>query len=123
MSPKTCPVHVLWPFVSQFETGEHPFDMFTPKVALLGIRWFLHKLHVQDAALYRTHDLRRGHTLDMQCAGAKKDQIKSAGGWRSDAGHMSYLDLQLLEHDAVMCEAQLELSSSEGSCSSDDEDV
>ena len=122
MSPKTCPVHVLWPFVSQFKAGERPFDMFTPKVALLGIRWFLHKLNVHNAALYRTHDLRRGHTLDLQCAGTEKDQIKSAGGWRSDTGYMSYLDLELLEHDAVMREAQLDLSSSEGGSSTEDED-
>ena len=51
--------------------------------------------------MYRTHDIRRGHARDLQEAGAPLYIILQAGEWRSPA-FLSYLDVQKLEHDAVL---------------------
>jgi len=75
---------------------------------------------LSDAAEYRTHDLRRGHALDLQlsgafcpghgpaecrCActlsGAPLGEILAAGDWKSPA-FLDYLDKYRLERDLVM---------------------
>ena len=57
-------------------------------------------LGLADADEYRTHDLRRGHALDLQLAGAPLHEILKAGDWRSPA-FLAYLDKYLLEKDLV----------------------
>ena len=71
----------------------------------------LQMLEVPDAAVYGTHDLRRGHAKDLQVNGAQLCEILHAGQWKSPA-FMEYLDLNQLEHDAVL-EAHLAESSDE----------
>ena len=75
---------------------------------------------VKKSEAYRTHDLRRGHALDLQLsgtwrtclpcfppatsccvAGASSWEILAAGDWSSPA-FMDYLDKWRLEQDVVM---------------------
>ena len=56
---------------------------------------------IQNAREYRTHDLRRGHAVDLQLSNAPLYQILEAGEWKSPA-FMDYLDLHRLERDAVV---------------------
>ena len=49
-------------------------------------------LGVDNALEYRTHDLRRGHALDLQLSGAPLWEILNAGKWKSPA-FLQYLDL------------------------------
>ena len=111
----TCPVHVLWPYFEKFGVGDMPFRDITPAQALAKLRYMLVKLEFEEAAAYRSHDLRRGRAKDIQRNGGTLYEILSAGEWRSPA-FLDYLDLQELELDAVV-EAHLAESSSE------DEDV
>lgn len=105
----TCPVHALWPFIKQHDFGQKPFGGISSALALSSVRKLLALLDVPDASKYRTHDLRRGHAKDMQVHGAKLCEILHAGQWKSPA-FMEYLDLNQLEHDAVL-EAHLAESS------------
>ena len=50
---------------------------------------------------YRTHDMRRGHALDLQLAGKPLYEILQAGEWRSPA-FLAYLDKYTLEAAAVV---------------------
>ena len=75
------------------------------------MRLKLHQLGLENASRFRTHDLRRGHALDLLRAGANLGEILRAGQWRSPA-FLQYLDLEELERDAVL-EAHLDESSSE----------
>ena len=59
-----------------------------------------------DAHLYRTHDLRRGHALDLQLSGVPLYVILAAGDWKSPA-FLAYLDKYRLERDLVQ-QAHLE---------------
>jgi len=68
-------------------------------------------LGVPLAAVYRTQDFRRGHARDMQEGGRGLFEILSVGEWRSPA-FMAYLDIEELEHGAVL-EAHLDESSSD----------
>ena len=81
---------------------------------------------------YRTHDLRRGHALDLQLSGEEHArcllriarvlqrcmlgaplwEILAAGEWRSPA-FMKYLDLHRLETDVVV-QAHVDESDDEG---------
>ena len=58
-------------------------------------------LGVEKHDLYRTHDLRRGHALDLQCSGAPLWEILEAGEWTSPA-FMKYLDLHRLDAELVV---------------------
>ena len=73
----------------------------------------MEELRVKDAALYRSHDLRRGHAKDLQERGAELAEILAAGDWKSPA-FMKYMDVHNLERDVVV-EAHLEESSEEES--------
>ena len=64
--PETCPVHVLWKFFAALEPGARPFMHISASKALMRLRAFMGRLGEADACKYRTHDLRRGHTRDMQ---------------------------------------------------------
>ena len=97
----TCPVHVLGPLVDNITEGEPLFGQITAALALKALRTLLVALKVQDAGAYRTHDLRRGHALDLQLSGAPLWQILQAGEWRSPA-FLQYLDLHRLDRDLVV---------------------
>ena len=77
------------------------FEDFTAYNSLAALREFLALIHVPNATMFRTHDLRRGHARDMQARGATLSEILRAGDWRS-AAFLSYLDRAQLEEDAVL---------------------
>ena len=99
-SRDTCLVHVLGPLVCATREGRPLFGGIACGEALEALRMFLHGLKVQNADAYRTHDLRRGHALDLQLSGAPLWQILPAGEWRSPA-FMQYLDMHRLDRDLV----------------------
>ena len=45
------------------------FEGITAHEALEKLRFMLAAIGVEKAELYRSHDIRRGHALDLQCAG------------------------------------------------------
>ena len=99
--PSTCPVHVLGKFVAEAEPGAALFAGITPASAIHALRRMLASLDVVKSELYRTHDLRRGHALDLQCSGAPLWQILEAGEWSSPA-FLKYLDLHKLDTELVV---------------------
>ena len=107
----TCPVHVLWQYLSSQPAGFRPFEKISAAKALCRLRDILQVLKVPEFESYRTHDFRRGHARDMQADGASLGEILAAGQWRSPA-FMSYMEYHELEHDAVV-EAHLVESSDE----------
>ena len=48
---------------------ESLFEGITAHEALDKLRFMLAAIGVEKAELYRSHDIRRGHALDLQCAG------------------------------------------------------
>ena len=56
---------------------------------------------IDNASLYRCHDLRRGHAKDLQESGAPLWVILEAGEWKSPA-FLEYLDIHKLETDLVV---------------------
>jgi len=100
-SRATCPIHALGDYVKNGVVGSSPFGSVTPAAALKTLRVALGSLGVEQAELYRCHDFRRGHALDLQASGAPLAEILAAGEWRSPA-FLSYLDLQKLETDLVV---------------------
>ena len=50
--------------------GAQLFGGITAAGALAALREMLNALGVVKHEVYRTHDLRRGHALDLQCSGA-----------------------------------------------------
>ena len=105
----TCPLHVLGPWYQALPPGAKPFASFSAARALEVLRALLVAVKVPNAERHRTHDLRRGHARDLQASGAPLLDILKAGEWRSPA-FLTYLDLEQLEHDAVV-EAHLAESS------------
>ena len=99
VSRLACPRH-LGHLLQGAATGEPLFEGITPARTLDVLREILKRLGVPNAELYRTHDLRRGHTLDLQAARTSLQDMKRGGEWRSSA-IASYLDLARLEADAV----------------------
>jgi hypothetical protein len=81
--------------------GEKAFPGINAGGALKQLRLMLQLLDVKDFALFRCHDLRRGHAKDMQLNGASLYEILAAGEWRSPA-FMEYLDKYQLETDVVV---------------------
>ena len=107
----TCPVHALGAWFADLPVGTRPFADISAASSLSTLRFLLGQLGVKDAALYRTHDLRRGHALDLQQRGGTLREILQAGEWSSPA-FLSYLDLTQLELGAVV-EAHLAESEDE----------
>ena len=91
--------------------GTRPFSDISAAGSLSTLRFFLAQLGVKDAALYRTHDLRRGRAFDLQQRGGTLREILQAGEWSSPA-FLSYLDMTQLELGAVV-EAHLAESEDE----------
>ena len=108
----TCPVHVLGPFLLQYGFGGRPFVATNEKMALSHLRTMLMELRVEEAHLYRTHDLRRGHTQDLVDSGTPAVEVLRLGDWRSRAVH-SYVDMDQLENMAVAGAHFMESSDSE----------
>ena len=109
--PETCPVHVLGPWIAAAAPGAALFAGITPATAICTLRRMLADLDVKQAGLYRTHDLRRGHALDLQCSGAALWEILNAGEWTSPA-FLKYLDLHRLDKELVV---QAHIDESDGS--------
>jgi len=97
----TCPVHVLGPMLDEAGHGGALFPGITASGALATLRSVLQCLDIPHAALFRTHDFRRGHAKDLQLSGAPLWQILEAGEWRSPA-FLTYLDMFRLETDLVV---------------------
>ena len=68
-SLETCPVHVVGKLLESVAEGTFLFEGITAADALRVLRKILHEVHVEEAAIYRTHDFRRGHALDLQLSG------------------------------------------------------
>ena len=100
-SPATCPWHQLAPVLRAARDGEYLFQGITAAKALATLRLLLASVGVAQAGEYRTHDLRRGHALDLQLSGAPLYDILAAGDWKSPA-FLQYLDRYQLEQDVVM---------------------
>ena len=98
---RTCPVHVLGPLITKMQPGAALFEGITKAVALSKLRVMLEAIGVEKFESYRSHDIRRGHALDLQCAGAPLWQILEAGEWSSPA-FLKYLDLHKLDTELVV---------------------
>ena len=118
-SPATCPLHILGPILAGCDFGQRVFDV-SPARALGCLKEILRGMGVDQAADYRTHDLRRGHAQDLveygmikshlhargcwsssHVAGASLAVILSAGEWKSPA-FLAYIDQAKLETDVVV---------------------
>ena len=67
------------------------------------MRSLLGHLGVEHHQCFRTHDLRRGHALDMLLNGESWDEIVSRGDWSSMAApRHAYLPDDAVEARAVM---------------------
>lgn len=115
-SPSTCPVHALWPLVNECEGGQRPFAGITADFARSRLREILEVLQIEQACLYRTHDLRRGHAEDLVQSGCPLPQILRMGEWTSPS-FMDYVNLMELERRAVV---QAHVDESSGGESEDD---
>ena len=81
-NPFTCPVHIAWPYFEKLEPGQAAFSGIRPAKALGQLREMLDRLGSADAAIYRTHDLRRGHALDIQERCGSLQEILAADEWK-----------------------------------------
>ena len=118
----TCPVHVLGAYMQQLSPGTQPFAHLTPVAATNGLRLLLEEIGpymwstinclsqfvlifwsagIDNAHMYRLHDLRRGHADDMRRNGATVAEICRAGDWKS-AAFLWYLNMVELELDRVV---------------------
>ena len=61
-SPSTCPVRMLGKMLDKSTVGQRWFKDIT-------LKFMLEKVGVANGARYRTHDLRRGHVVDLQASG------------------------------------------------------
>jgi len=96
-----CPIHVFGMWLQSLPAGTSLFAGISPKSALAALRDCLHIMGVSNFALYRTHDLRRGHAQDMVNWGARLCEILAAGQWRSPS-FMAYIDVASLECAAAV---------------------
>ena len=89
---RTCPLHVTGKFVNEIPRGERVFPSLSKEVMLQGMRAMLAALGVDQAALYRTHDLRRGHADDIRALGGNQhDLCKSGDRKPGSKGYLPYL--------------------------------
>ena len=98
---KTCPVHVLWKFFEPLAVGDAPFKRIKSEKANDILRKGCAKAKVKKAECFKCHDFRRGHTKDMQVAGASLMEILEAGEWSSPR-FMKYMDMNRLDRDIVI---------------------
>ena len=98
---RTCPLHVLGPIVTAQADSSQLFGGISAADALSALRHMLKSIGVLKCGDYRTHDLRRGHALDLQCSGAPLWVILEAGEWTSPA-FLKYLDLHRLDTELMV---------------------
>ena len=67
-----CPTHRLAAFLDEKADGETLFPGINAGDALRTLRSLLVGLGIKGGSRYRTHDLRRGHALDLQLSGAHR---------------------------------------------------
>ena len=65
----TCPVHGLAKLLDETLEGAVFFENISAAEALRVLREMLAEIGVENAGVYRTHDIRRGHALDLQESG------------------------------------------------------
>ena len=104
-------MHALWEWAATQGASAKAFIRFSASGILRLLRARLESLEVALAASRRTPEFRRGHARDMQERGRGPYTTLSAGDRKSPAS-MPYLDVEELEHGAVL-EAHLEESSSD----------
>jgi len=101
-SKQLCPVHVFGKLASSHRSGSELFPAISAAFVVQHLRsWLRIGKIVENPFEYRPHDFRRGHTLDLQEAGATLKEILEAGGWRSP-GFLKYMNLEALERDIVI---------------------
>ena len=64
-------MHVVGPVLQELQPGEALFHGISAHDALVKLRFMLAAIRVEKSELYRCHDIRRGHALDLQCAGVE----------------------------------------------------
>ena len=79
--PFDMPSHILGAYMNRFGHGAQPFRGISPVKANSGLKQLLELVGVDDAAEFRTHDLRRGHAEDPRLNGATLAEILRAGDW------------------------------------------
>ena len=83
--------------------GQRLFPSVTPASAIGIVRACLKAADVPEAAQFGTHDLRRGHALDLVKRGGRLGVILREGQWASGAALVkSYLPFEILEAEAVL---------------------
>ena len=100
-SPDSCVYHLIGALLDGTPIGGTMFGEMSVGAANLSLRLMLNEIGTENACMYRTHDLRRGHAEDLRLAGAPLWKILAAGEWRSPA-FMEYLDVHRMETDLVM---------------------
>ena len=102
-SPSTCPIHVFGKFAAARGVGQRLFPGVTPASAIGVVRACLRAADVPEATRFGTHDLRRGHALDLVKRGGRLGEILREGQWASGAALVkSYLPFDILEAEAVL---------------------
>ena len=101
--PDTCLVHTLGKHVENCNRGEPVFGDLSIEWVRQALRTLMHELDEPQAAIVRTHDLRRGHTDEIRALGGDDKTIRAAGGWmQKSMAPLDYLDLQQLEMEGCM---------------------
>lgn len=104
VSPSTCPVHLVSPWVHNLEKGVAPFAGYRAGDMRVDLRRRLSILGVQNVDQYNLKSFRRGHAEDM-AESARWNRcdlytILKGGDW-SSAAYNAYLDSRKLEKEAV----------------------
>ena len=68
---------------------------------------------------FRTHDLRRGHALDIQERGGSLQEILAAGEWKPGS-HLAYMNIPKLRNSVVEAAHQLETRLADSSSEEED---
>jgi len=112
-------VHVAWPYFEKLEPWQAAFSGIRPARALWQLREMLGRLGYDDAAIYRTHDLRRGHALDIQERGGSLQEIWAAGEWKPGS-HLAYMNIPKLRNSVVEAAHHLETILADSSSEEED---
>ena len=72
-------MHVVGRYVREVAPGELLFQGITAREALSKLRFMLAAIGVENSDKYRSHDIRRGHALDLQCSGTIENYLDHVG--------------------------------------------
>ena len=96
-----CPIHVLWPQLSE---GRNQAGAISPgsiaESALAWLRYGLSARSTPHAMEFTLHSLRRGSARAIMDKGGDLSILLNAGSWKSSA-FKSYLDMEGLESRVV----------------------